>query len=98
LRRRLDGSPVDHARALISAEFGLTDDDVDPPVAGDALYVGHGGEARRQRLHPVLFDLRDGHRLTLDPARMARRWAWPGEIDQLDTAPGLTDALRRVYA
>ena len=97
LRRERDGASTAQAYAMINEAFGLTRDDVGPPIQGDFLYVGRPGRENYRRLSPILFDLHDAGRLTLDHTRVARRWAWPAEIDQLDTTPGLADALHRVY-
>jgi len=97
LSRQRDGVPAVQAYAMIDEAFGLTRDDVGPPVQGDFLYVGHPGRENYRRLDPILFDLHDAGRLALDRGRVERRWAWPAEIDQLDTTPGLADALHRVY-
>ncbi len=97
LRRERDGASAAQAYAMINEAFGLTRDDVGPPVQGDFLYVRQPGRENYRRLNPILFDLHDAGRLALDHTRVERRWAWPAEIDQLDTAPGLADALHRVY-
>ena len=97
LRRERDGASTAQAYAMIDEAFGLTRDDVGPPVQGDSLYVGQPGRKKYRRLHPILFDLHDAGRLALDRTRVERRWAWPAEIDALDTTPGLADALHRVY-
>ena len=97
LCRQRDGASAAQAYAMIDEAFGLTRDDVGPPVQGDFLYVGHPGRENYRRLDPILFDLHDAGRLALDRGRVERRWAWPAEIDQLDTTPGLADALHRVY-
>ena len=97
LCRKRDGASAAQAYAMIDEAFGLTRDDVGPPVQGDSLYVGQPGRDGYRCLHPILFDLHDAGRLALDRTRVERRWAWPAEIDQLDTTPGLADALHRIF-
>lgn len=97
LCRKRDGASAAQAYAMIDEAFGLTRDDVGPPIQGDSLYVGQPGRDGCRCLQPILFDLHDAGRLALDRTRVERRWAWPAEIDQLDTTPGLADALHRVY-
>lgn len=97
LCRQRDGASAAQAYAMIDEALGLTRDDVGPPIQGDSLYVGQPGRDGYRCLQPILFDLHDAGRLALDRTRVERRWAWPAEIDQLDTTPGLADALHRVY-
>ena len=97
IRRDPDGAPLAAAYDAIDAVLGLRRDDVAPPVEGDVLHIRKGDRAGISRLYPVLFDIEDSSGLTLDRMCIERRWAWPGEIDRLDTAPGLADALHSVY-
>lgn len=97
LCRKCDGASAAQAYAMIDEALGLTRDDVGPPIQGDSLYVGQPCRDGYRCLQPILFDLHDAGRLALDRTRVERRWAWPAEIDQLDTTPGLADALHRVY-
>lgn len=97
LCRKRDGASAAQAYAMIDEALGLTRDDVGPPIQGDSLYVGQPCRDDYRCLQPILFDLHDAGRLALDRTRVERRWAWPAEIDQLDTTPGLADALHRVY-
>ncbi len=85
------------AYAALRRETGLEADNVELLQQGEPLHVYDPDNERTKRLHPFLFALTDRSRMRLDREHVQRRWVWPGEIDQLDTVPGLADALRRVY-
>ncbi len=93
----LESAPLDQAFTELGEELGLGRDDVELLKEGAPLHVRDEEIGRMWRVHPFLFSVKDETRLRLDWEHVQRRWVWPGEIDQLDTVPGLADALHRVY-
>lgn len=93
----LDQAPLDQALTEIAEETGLGPADVTLVKAGDPLLVHDRDADRKWRVHPFLFEVRDPTRIRLDWEHRERRWAWPAEIDDLDTVPALAETLRRVY-
>ena len=90
-------APLEQAYAGLRRETGLGAGDVALLQQGEPLHVYDRDNHRVRRVYPFLFGIDDPSRLRLDRERVQRRWVWPGEIDQLDTEPGLADALRRVF-
>ena len=93
----LERAPLEQAYTEISEEVGLGRDDVELLKDGEPLHIYDRRNRRMWRVHPFLFEVTDPSRIRLDREHVQRRWVWPGEIDQLDTVPGLAEALRRVY-
>ncbi len=93
----LEQAPLDQAYTELDEETGLGRDDVELLKEGDPLLVYDRDNDRTWRVHPFLFEVKDSSRIRLDWEHVDRRWIWPGEIDGLDTVPGLGDALKRVY-
>lgn len=93
----LEGAALEQAYTEIAEETGLGRKDVALEREGPPLDVTDRDLGRVWRVHPFLFKVRDASRIRLDHEHVQRRWVWPGEIEQLDTVPGLADALLRVY-
>ncbi len=93
----VEHAPLEQAYIEIEEETGLGRDDVTLVRAGEPLLVHDREEGRLWRVHPFLFSVADPKRIRLDWEHVQRRWIWPGEIEDLDTVPGLADALARVY-
>lgn len=96
-RATRDLAPRDRAYTEIAEETGLGPNDIELVKEGDPLHVRDREADRLWRVHPFLFAVTNVAGLRLDRERVERRWVWPTEIEQLDTAPQLADALRRVY-
>jgi len=92
----VERDPLDQAYVEIEEETGLGRRDVVLIRAGEPLLVHDRGNDRLWRVHPFLFTVNDPERIRLDWEHVQRRWVWPGEIEDLDTVPGLADALQRV--
>ena len=92
----LEQSPLDQAYAELRAAIGLDRDDVELVTQGEPMHVLDDEDRRLRRVHPFLFAIEDTSRIRFDCPNVQRRWVWPAEIDQLDTVPGLADALKRV--
>ena len=90
-------APLDQVYTELSEEVGLGRDDVELLKQGGPLDVYDRENKRLWRVHPFLFEVEDPSRIRLDWEHVQRRWVWPGELDQLDTVPGLADALHCVY-
>ncbi len=93
----LEQAPRDQAYTEIAEETGLGPDDIELVKEGDPLHVRDREADRLWRVHPFLFAVTNVAGLRLDREHVERRWVWPTELEQLDTAPQLADALRRVY-
>lgn len=93
----VEHEPLEQAYIEIEEETGLGRDDVTLIRAGEPLLVHDPAEDRLWRVHPFLFSVAEPERIRLDWEHVQRRWIWPGEIEDLDTVPGLADALARVY-
>ena len=92
----LERSPLDQAYAELRAALALERDDVELVTQGEPMHVVDDETQLLRRVHPFLFAIEDTSRIRLDRPDVQRRWVWPAEIDQLDTVPGLADALKRV--
>lgn len=93
----LEGAALEQAYTEIAGETGLGREDVALEREGAPLEVTDRDLGRVWRVHPFLFTVLDASRIRLDREHVQRRWVWPGEIERLDTVPGLADALLRVY-
>ena len=93
----LESEPLAQAYAAIRAATGLGEVDVELVKRGEPFHVYDPESKHTRRIHPFLFAVGEGARVRLAVPRTSRRWVWPGELDALDTAPGLSDALHRVY-
>jgi len=84
-------TPLEAAEREIREETGIS----------KALLVREGhplsinDEDRRWVIHPFLFDV-STDKLTLDWEHEGCRWIEPGEVKNLNTVPGLYDALTEV--
>jgi 8-oxo-dGTP pyrophosphatase MutT (NUDIX family) len=88
------------AKALqeLEEELGISEADVSSVVTG-AAYEFFDAEARKTWIvHPVLAELRDKPKITLDWEHTELAWILPGEIRRYDTVPKLEESLRRVLA
>jgi predicted aconitase with swiveling domain/8-oxo-dGTP pyrophosphatase MutT (NUDIX family) len=85
-----DEEPEDRARAEIAEETGL---DVSRLVARGPVLPVRDGDLLWS-VHPFLFDV--AGEPTLDWEHTEARWVPPQGIEELDTVPGLADALRAV--
>lgn len=92
----VERDPLEQAYVEIEEETGLGRRDLDLIRAGEPLLVHDRANDRLWRVHPFLFAVDDPERIRLDWEHVQRRWVWPGEIEDLDTVPGLAKALQRV--
>lgn len=90
-------SPLEQAYREIEEEVGLARDGVRLLAEGEPLTVLDESIDTRWTVHPFLFELDRPERVRLDWEHTESRWVRPEEVPDLDTVPGLAEALARVY-
>ncbi len=88
---------LERAYREIEEEAGLARDDVRPLSEGEPLTVTDTEIDTRWTVHPFLFEALRPERLRLDWEHTESRWVKPEELPDLETVPGLAEALARVY-
>ncbi len=79
-------------------EVGLARDGVRLLAEGEPLTVLDESIDTRWTVHPFLFEVDRPERVRLDWEHTESRWVRPQEVPNLETVPGLAEALARVYA
>lgn len=91
-------SPLEQAYREMEEEVGLARDGVRLLAEGEPLTVLDESIDTRWTVHPFLFELDRPERVRLDWEHTESRWVRPQEVPNLETVPGLAEALARVYA
>ncbi len=91
-------TPLEQAYREMEEEVGLGRGDVRLLAEGEPLIVPDESIDTRWTVHPFLFEALRPERLRLDWEHTESRWLKPDEMPELETVPGLAEALARVYA
>ncbi len=90
-------APLDQAYREMGEEVGLGRDGVRLLAEGEPLIVVDESIETRWTVHPFLFEMVQPDDVRLDWEHTESRWVRPEEVLALETVPGLTEALARVY-
>ena len=90
-------SPQDQAYTELREETQLAPEEVSLLSAGAPLPVQDAAEGLNWLVHPFLFLVRAPDHIQTDWEARESRWVAPSEVAQLETVPGLAEALARVY-
>jgi len=93
----LDRQPLAQARLELREEVGVSAGCAALRGIGVPLPVEDRGARRRWLVFPFLFDLTGSARIALNWESVESAWVKPQELADLDTVPGLAEALRRVW-
>ena len=88
---------LEQAYREMGEEVGLGGEAVRLLAEGESLVVVDEGIETRWTVHPFLFEVVRPEVLRLDWEHTESRWVRPEEVGALETAPGLAEALSRVY-
>jgi 8-oxo-dGTP diphosphatase len=88
--------PLDQAHTEMAEEVGLGPEEVTLLRAGKPLEIVDRTQDRPWRVYPFLFAVHEPAKIRLDWENKEMRWILPEEIVQLQTVPGLKEALERV--
>ena len=89
-----DSPPLAQALREIREETGLREDQVELVSPGASLEVPAPELRTLWVVHPLLFELSDPGMIQLDWENTEARWVNPDEMDNLDTVPCLSEALK----
>ena len=96
-----EASPLEQAQREIEEETGLSRREVSLLAEGEPLEVVDESIGVRWTVHPFLFEMITDRLkpvlLKLDWEHVEARWVRPEEVAEMDTVPGLAEALDRVY-
>jgi ADP-ribose pyrophosphatase YjhB (NUDIX family) len=90
-------APQDQAYTELREETQLATEDASLLSVGAPLPVQDAAEGLAWVVHPFLFLVHQPDRIQTDWEARESRWVATGEVAQLETVPGLADALARVY-
>jgi 8-oxo-dGTP diphosphatase len=90
-------TPQEQAYVELREETSLTPADLTLLQVGAPLPVRDDEAGLSWVVHPFLFLVAAPERIQTDWEARAMQWVAPGEIERLDTVPGLAEALARVY-
>ncbi len=90
-------SPEAQAWVELEEELGVTRADGQIRVSGEAFDVVDTGDCV-WRVHPFRLTLGPDAEVRLDWEHTEMRWVVPGDIEGMDTVPGLYEAWQRVCA
>lgn len=93
----LEQMPLEQAYTELLEEAGLTSADIGLQGIGMPLPVEDQKENCSWLVLPFLFELRKGAEIKTDWEASEWRWHRPDDLADLQTVPGLADALRRVW-
>jgi len=93
----VEKSPDEQVMQEITEETGLGCSDISLVRRGEPLEVVDEGKDITWVVHTYLFHAQKPELIRLDWEHVEMRWIDPGEMDQLDTVPGLKQALARVW-
>lgn len=93
----LEQMPLEQAYTELLEEAGLTTTDAALQGIGMPLPVEDQKENCSWLVLPFLFELRKGAEIKTDWEASEWRWHRPDDLADLQTVPGLADALRRVW-
>lgn len=85
--------PLDQALTEIGEEVGLPPSAVHLLASAPPIEVRDEAIGRLWRVYPFLFETDDPDAVRLDWEHTEMRWVDPDALRQLDTVPGLADAL-----
>lgn len=92
----LEDEPETQACREIQEETGLGPEDLRLLARGGVVTVEDAALAARWLVHPFLFEITGRREPALDWENIEGRWVTPAELGEMDTVPGLLDALARV--
>jgi len=93
----LEQMPLEQAYTELLEEAGISSSDIALQGIGVPLPVDDAKENCSWLVLPFLFALREGAEIRTDWEASEWRWYRPDDLADLQTVPGLADALRRVW-
>jgi len=93
----VEKSPSEQALQEISEETGLGREDIRLVRQGEPLEFADEEKGINWVVHPYLFHANEPDRIRLDWEHVEMQWIYPGEMEQLDTVPGLAQTLAQVW-
>ena len=93
----VEKTPDEQALNEISEETGIGPEDSRLVRKGQPLEVVDEEKGITWVVHPYLFHLDEPYRVRLNWEHVDMRWIDPGEMELLDTVPGLAQALAHVW-